>query len=468
MSSDSLKVGRHRSVGVAARSGLLLVAAVAGGCASASTSGGGSVASSIPTCSFSQPVRDLPVFSVGVSAVGHVCWETSLTTPAVGSHSYSSPLAASDRAILDSDGDVFAVGLADGRVEWEWKSGSPRSNGDNLGGNQTIAVAQGVVITTRVAQDNKGYVVGLDERTGHLRWQRPEPAQIGEGPYDSGNGSVVFTSYRGTVVEVLDDQTGSVLWSEPEPSLPAGSGLVSVASLFSSVAGVLVVGSPDGGIDGVDPATGKIKWHYAVPVHTMTVVAGVLLLTELHLGAGPITQTTIALDPTSGRTLWSLGPARDVPSYTGAGTALMSMLWGTQSDSLSRIDPFTGQPMWSARADAYAVATLGAVTADVENTSYQSGAGYVVGRNSATGATMWKTLIGGTNLIHASVFSLQSPTGPVFAVQNGEQLTGYDAHSGLRKWEIDLPSDTLVDGTAATTTGLVIQVSGSQYFIEGH
>jgi outer membrane protein assembly factor BamB len=372
------------------------------------------------------------------------------------------------RAFLDSDGDVFAVDQNDGRVDWQWKSGSPSLHGDDLGGNQTVAVSDGVVVTTRVTQGHERYVVGLDERSGAVRWQRKEPPQFGEGPLDSANGSIVFTTYRGTVIEVIEDRSGSVLWSGPERPSPAGSGPERLSSMSAPVPGLVVVGSSLGGVDGLDAATGRMKWHYAGTANQMSTVAGLLLMTEVRLGGGSIANTTVALDPTDGRTLWSSLPSRDDPIYAAAGPAFMRFVWGSQADTLSRINPSTGHVIWSTPTDAYSAATSGDVIADVESTGYQTGSGYVVGRDMATGAPLWRTPFANTDLINASLFSLASPSGPVFAVEYGDRLAGYDARSGAQKWDLELPSDVTVDGTTATTGGLIIQASGSRYAIQGH
>lgn len=408
------------------------------------------------------------MFGIAVSPVGQVCWETALTQPAPDTHSYSTPLVSDGSAIFDSDGDVFAVNLSDGRVKWEWKSGSPITDGGDLGGNQIIAVADGVVVTTKIVQDRR-FVVGLDDRTGTVRWERQEPTQIGEGPYDSGNGSIIFTSYQGTVVEVIDDSSGSVLWSGSEPSPPSGP-LVSMSPLNPlSLPGVLVVASPSGGVDAVDAMTGKVEWHYGGSFHGMTTAGGVLLLSELHLGAGPITQSTVAVDPKDGRTLWSSPPSRGGPIfYTSAGDALIEQ--DESPATLSRIEPATGSVIWGSPGQSWAEAASGDVVADVETNGSPDGTGYIVGHNVATGVSLWKTPVGDSNPVDAQLFSLTSPTGAVFVVETGtrHQLIGYDARTGAQKWDVELPSDATTDGTTVASDGLVVQLSGTQYAIQGH
>ena len=91
-----------------------------------------------------------------------------------------------------------------------------------------------------------------------------------------------------------------------------------------------------------------------------------------------------------------------------------------------------------------------------------------VGRNAATGSALWRAPVGNTDLIDAHLLALTSPTGPVFVIELGHEFIGYDARTGAREWDLELPPDTGVDGVAAISGGLLIQASGAQYFIQGH
>jgi hypothetical protein len=123
---ESGNVKRGRSV--AARWSVTLAALISGACSSsiqraakpssatptttepasttiiAATSPGPAGATSIPDCPSSEPVRDLPVFAIAVSALGHVCWQVPLTEPEEDSHTFAAPLISGASAFFDADG----------------------------------------------------------------------------------------------------------------------------------------------------------------------------------------------------------------------------------------------------------------------------------------------------------------------------------------------------------------------------
>lgn len=453
--------------GVRLVGGALIIALLVCGCASSPSSPVAEDSSTIPDCAVSVPVRDLAVFAIAVSTSGRVCWETALSQP-VGTHSSSGPLLSGGSAYLDSDGSVFAVRLNNGLVAWRWNSGSPPSNGGDAGGNQMLAVSSGVVVATK-GQVSSWVLAGLDERTGGIRWQRPEPNQLGTGPYDSGDGKIAFTAYTGSVIEVVNDANGALLWHRPEPALPSGHGLVAVANLFSSVAGNLITDNPVGGVEAVSSLTGQVRWRYPKPVNDATVVDGLLLL-EPHPGTPPAYDVaTVAVNPTTGQVLWSYPPVDPGGSiFFDAGGALIHTEIGPSTGQLSRVNPQTGHNTWTVSTEAYTVAAAGPVIADVESTGNQQGTESVVGRNPTTGAVQWRSTINVAPVIHAQLLAIDGPSGQVLVLQSGQQLDAYNPGTGKLGWQLDLPADTTVDGYAVASGGLLVQASRSQYQLQGH
>ena len=454
----------RRSTGVA----ILTVGAVVGAVGCGSTSPKlASTASSIPDCGASRTVDDLAVFALGVSARGRVCWQAPLGTSAEDAHSFSSPLLSGGAAFFASDSAVYGVDLTNGRGLWRWDSGDPLRVGGAPGGTYTIAAADGVVVAAQGTVPAPLFVVGLDQRKGARRWRSPQPSGVSSGPIDSGDRSVVFTAYDGRIVEVLDDATGSVRWSARPPPAPPGNGGVEVTQLFATIAGTLLVKSPQGGVDALSAATGQLRWHFSGAVNWEVAVDGLVLITPLP-GAAPFTVTTTALDPATGRTVWSVGGVEAPSLWSDAGGALMRIDYGPQSGHLRRVDPKTGRTLWDVTAQAYATADGGNVVADIESTGYQSGAESIVGRDRTTGSVVWRTAITTPNLIDSDLFALDGPTGRVLVIKGFGQISGFSATSGAQLWQLNLPSDTSIDGYAAASGGLVVQVSQTKYGIEGH
>ena len=279
-----------------------------------------------------------------------MCWQVPLTEPEEDSHTFSAPLISGGTVFLDADGDVFAVGLADGLVQWRWDSGSPTPLHSDFAGNRTVAVSDGVLVATRSSTVGmcdppvlpwqvpgaveQGYVVGLNERTGAVDWQSPS-CQYTSGPFDTGDGSVVFIPYQGALIEVLDDRTGTRLWSAPWPPQPSGE-LTGVWST-ASVAGRVLVEDASGGVDALRRCHRQGGVALSSRWRGGPVVDGLVLLTPRPpLTPGFHDLPTVAVDPTSGRTLWTSPPVDPASIFAGAGTALMHIEDGPNDASLSR------------------------------------------------------------------------------------------------------------------------------------
>jgi outer membrane protein assembly factor BamB len=424
----------------------------------------------VPDCAASKSLTDLPVFALGVSARGHVCWELPLTTPVADSHSFSQPLVSGGQAYFDADSDVAAVDLVTGHERWRWQSGDPLRVGGAPGGTETVAALDAVVIATQGTFPGQQFVVGLDQRTGAAGWRRPRPIGLGSGPLDSDDGGVVFTGYDGRVVEVLDDANGVVRWSRPAPPAPPRNGAVEVALLFASAGGNLIVAAPHGGIDAVSSVNGDLRWQDPGPVNTVVARAGVVLVTPPPgTPPAPHDVPTRALDPATGRALWSSTP--DDPGgsvWSDPGGALMHIEYGPGQGDLARVDPTTGRTIWAVSTEAYATADGGSVIADTESATYQGGAESVVGRDPATGAVRWRTSVTTPNLIDVRFFATDGPAGRVLVIENYQQLIGINAATGALEWQLDLPADASVDGAAPAPGGLVVQASQMRYAVLGH
>jgi outer membrane protein assembly factor BamB len=162
-----------------------------------------------------------------------------------------SPTVSGDRVYFgSSDGSVYAVDAADGRVIWKFATG------------QWVHATPAVVDGTVYVGNYDGQFFALDEKTGSVRWkyqvardkQFPMPVALIASPAVA-DGTVVFASNAPTGVVALDTRSGELRWRVDHP----GSIINSSPSIAN---GVVYVGSSDAQIvQAIDLKTGTEKWH---------------------------------------------------------------------------------------------------------------------------------------------------------------------------------------------------------------
>ncbi|MET7567854.1 serine/threonine-protein kinase [Streptomyces sp. NPDC005492] len=144
------------------------------------------------------------------------------------------------------------------------------------------------------------------------------------------------------VVFALDPSDGSLLWRH------------AVASTHRSgppvLSGGLVQPSLDSGrhLEGLDPASGKVRWQRTVPVYTGLADAGDMLLLTNADG------TVTGVDAASGATKWNHPvPGQQQPyfnSFTGDPLAYATNTSDDGANSrVTAVDPDTGEVRWDAR-----------------------------------------------------------------------------------------------------------------------
>ena len=134
-------------------------------------------------CDMSRPVVSHPVFALGVSGAGRVCWDVALTNPQPDEHIfYGPPLMNASDVYLDSDGQIIAVSLSTGKRQWTWRSGQR--------GIALVAV-HGAVLGASATT-----LVGLNPSTGAVRWRLTPSPQVG-GPVPHRRRGCVVRRQRG-------------------------------------------------------------------------------------------------------------------------------------------------------------------------------------------------------------------------------------------------------------------------------
>ncbi len=189
------------------------------------------------------------------SAPGRARWTRNLggalaTTPALW--------RAGDTAILavgDSEGRVTGVSASDGKTLWSAQLSGPI-------GDALTATREGFVAPTLASGIWRGGLVGLDGRTGQIKWRFPPDRTMAAGTatalFDAPNNRIYWNNDEGTVAS-LDASSGRVIWQTTVAPADAPIAVMLRARplLFGQI---LIVGGGDGVLRSLDAGNGKARW----------------------------------------------------------------------------------------------------------------------------------------------------------------------------------------------------------------
>ncbi len=301
--------GRAGAVALLGACSLLVAACGGGGTKTAAASSGcktitASTAASTAGASGSWPYSnadlantrvapDSTISSANVSKL-KPAWAFKLTGPAATSVGGSGSLAANpivQRGVVylqDLESNVYALALASGRLEWEYRCDAPERSGPGPNG---VAVSDGSVYA-----ETPTAVFALNAATGRPIWVNTHLLSSGQGTFgiqpQVADGRVYLASQYGIgpgggVLIALNASTGALVWRfntvlGPAPgvqSLGLGSGGAWETPLVSSDGSVTYgIGNPyqtpasavahpsaqlytDSDVN-LDAATGKLRWYY--------------------------------------------------------------------------------------------------------------------------------------------------------------------------------------------------------------
>jgi outer membrane protein assembly factor BamB len=261
--------------------------------------------------------------------------------------------------------------VAPGKLAWRFNANKSVSS---------VAQAGNVVYATT----NGNAIFAINATTGKQIWKRTTTTEL-NGDLVVAGGSVVISGGNGPYA--LAAANGRQLWSiksDVEYPVQVAGGVAYVA--FAAKSDVT------GGVTALSPGTGDILWTFAFgPVSDvpggLTVAAGVVYVTSsngelfalsaangakrrrvtgfggfvgtiaavggvVYAGVDDKKGTVVAVDMTSGKTLWrqSLGATQYAPNVaTSGGTVFAGTVSGAvvQSGKLFALNPKTGKQMWS-------------------------------------------------------------------------------------------------------------------------
>jgi outer membrane protein assembly factor BamB len=304
------------------------------------------------------------------------------------------------------------------------------------GSCSTAPIVQAGVV---YAPCDDGVLYALDAATGAERW-RFQGTALGEA---SAAGELVYVN-DADVLRALDVATGQERW---QAAAPGGTGAVVDG-------GLLVIGTGDGFLLGLDAVTGAERWRFQVSTQGVT--------NSPALGGGIAyvggdAAGFVAIDGASGQLLWrgDTGEDQTATAVVAEGIAYIGGT-GDQEGHLYAFDAQSGTLLW--RHDQPLI------TPTVRDGVGYSGSttGIVYAFDTATGAERWQAPIGG------GVVNVAIANGVLYALSDGNNAVyALDAATGTQLWSF--PVDTANSGRIAVSGGVayVSTRAGGIYAIGG-
>ena len=328
----------------------------------------------------------VPAGSAGIVQQAHPLWR-------LAGEGRGTPAADEDTGyFLSKRHEVVAIDLNTGLERW--RAGT-LGTGPETFGSRVLTVGDVVV-----AGDYD--VVGIDRRTGQLRWRFAPRTGHGAGIHlGRAYGQDVFTGSAAGYLHAVDARTGRARWSVPV--IPDGDN----AAIFSPsvgeddvVAGYTEFSRPArGGVVVIERQTGRERWRYRFPPWVTraasTGSAGdPVLLSDLIIAASQ-DGTVFGLDRATGRVRWVI-PAGPRPD--GRGETLQDfrsivcvggvLVVGSLTGMVLAYDLETRQERWRAAPVSASVAFGLAADGRFVYVPYLSG--HLVALDAGTGVERWR------------------------------------------------------------------------------
>jgi eukaryotic-like serine/threonine-protein kinase len=285
-------------------------------------------------------------------ATGRVVWRFDAGGPVHASPAVSGGLVVA--ATLP--GRIFALDEGSGRLRWSVRTGAPLPlNTAPAGGWDMYASSPAVAGGTVVIGAGDGGIYALDLRTGRQRWRVQTRGRVRATPAVAG-GMVVVGSFDGRVY-ALDLATGAERWvfrtvGDTLDSKKFGFDRRAVQSSAAIADGMVFVGSRDGGLYGVDAATGAYRWR---ATHRGSWVVGSPAVHEGSVYVGSSDGHFIhAVEARTGRELWRHETGANVlssPLRIGDALVVGTMRTNAGIGDLLALDAATGTVRWRLRLD---------------------------------------------------------------------------------------------------------------------
>jgi outer membrane protein assembly factor BamB len=355
------------------------------GPAAAGPSGGRSAATAGPgDC----PTRR--AWATEVTATGHVAWQVSLPTDAQQQGVVVQPLVVGGVGVFAAENAVYGIRLADGRELWRRAfSKAANSLAGAVYGMWPGAPGAVVVLTGQVTDDAR--LTELYPATGAVGWTLRLPAAGLLGGQAVADGRTLAALLPDGDLESVDLATGRVLWSRP---VGRSAGPAAVGPVIASGGGGLASGF-------LGQGGGRALWTArGLPSQTnLTATAGVFLAWNNVQGGGASAAVT-ALNPRTGRVEWRFDPG---PAVTILGVGQAGIAFATYAPArVYLVNQATGRVRWSAgavapagngNADPGPFIVTGGQVVTVGSVASSTSSGLIV-RSASGGRVQWSAPFG--------------------------------------------------------------------------
>lgn len=323
---------------------------------------------------------------------------------------------------------VFAgsAGAAYGGLAWRFETHGPV---------RSSPVVYGELVLVGSADGN---LYAIDRRSGHERWHAALDGAVNSAP--AAMNGVVFASSMGSVVAAFSARDGRQLWWRKfGDDAPLAWGRESGDLYVSSptvVAGSVIVGSGDGNVYSLDPATGKTRWQF----HTAGRVRSTAAVSGTTVYAASFDGSVYALDlgtgkqrwrfDTEGRQLESGKYGYDRRSIQSSPAVVDGVVYvGSRDGKLYAIDAASGAQRWNYPHDNTSWSIASPAVRDDVVFDASSDALFVHALDRASGKELWRTKTTG------AVWSSSAIAGDMLFVGDGAGvIRAIDVRSGAQRW----------------------------------
>jgi outer membrane protein assembly factor BamB len=356
--------------------------------ATPSAAGRSAAASDSGTC----PARS--AWATEVTDGGRVAWQVSLPTAAQQQGIVLQPLIIGGVGVFAEENAVYGIRLSDGRQLW--RRPFSKDIAAEAGAVYGLWQSDGrvVVLTGQVSANAR--LTALTPSTGAVRWTLRLPASGLLGSQAQGSDGTLAILRPNGVLESVDLASGRVLWSHRVGQ-----------SLGPAAIGSVIAAGSDGRVAGYDGRTGRVLWTASgLPEQPdVTAVDGIFLAYDNSDTGG-----VVALNPRTGGVEWRFGS----DAILGAGPSGIAFATYTPR-RVYLVNPATGRARWS-------VATFAVSSGDNPGQLLEAGSDVVlpegdvtppadvfrvVVRDAANGQELWSApLAGGTDGFNLAPLSL--------------------------------------------------------------
>ncbi|MFT4038334.1 MAG: PQQ-binding-like beta-propeller repeat protein [Thermomicrobiales bacterium] len=316
--------------------------------------------------------------------------------------SFAAALAAGVLYVPADNGALYALDAATGDVRWQAEAGLAMPS-----------VSDGVLyfVSPNAELAARDLATGQElwrAATGNQYWT---PLVVGDTVYYPGEANLLIAR---------DARTGAQRWA---------ASVAAPASRSAALAdGVLVAGSEDHHVYGLDPATGQTRWSYALGDDNATIQTPAIADGVVYVGTfGSSQNTFVALDLQTGAERWRLDGV-DSENFRAAGAAEDLVFLPSDDGTLRALDVATGDVRWTYASTAgYAMASAPTIVDGVVYAgASEDGNGLLVALDATTGDLHWQLPLDGQMLFGPVVVEsrlyIGTEIGNVYAIGSAGDL----------------------------------------------